>query len=544
MNSRIISGTEPIERQCVYEDDKARYGELLDSDALLAGFYRGKRSYQTEYREKLPDGDVRWLRLSIDLVEYPNSSDVEVYLMYEDIDELKRSELLALERAEMDALTGVLNRATFMSRMEDIISSSGRDTKHALLMLDLDGFKMVNDVFGHVAGDQALVDVANSAKSALRRGDLLGRLGGDEFVIFLSDIPNDAVAMNIARRVCALVRKSFSAEVEISGSIGIVICPRDGMDFDTLYKKVDAALYHVKGSGKNNFAFYHEEMESEHLEMEEEVPADEAYFVKKEKKRRMLIVDDNRMDYEFLNHLFKNDYMIEKAKDGASALTRLRHYGSAISVVLLDLMMPGMNGYEVLEKMRESQELKSIPVVVVSSSNDRETALRAIRLGASDIVTKPVDAELLRIRVQSAVSKGENERLRAKNSFLEMQSGELAKYRTVLERTGTVMIDHDWLKGGFSYDPYISQFIDGNWDKRKMWHILLTDMVADVATVKAMQEMVHDVAEDRGRSEDCMNVELRTPAKVKHSFLMNVYKLANEYMLTERIIITFNDTGR
>lgn len=521
----------------VFDEDRERYAAFLNSDTLLANYYRGKRSGLLEYREKLPDGAVRWLHLSVDLVEYPNSTDVEAYLMYENIDDSKREELLTIERAEKDPLTGVLNRATFAAWAEQLIATARPETKHALLMLDIDGFKLVNDVFGHAAGDQALVDIARLMRSSLRRGDLLGRLGGDEFVVFLRDVENDAAIAKKARQLCSLVKKAFSVEVQISGSIGIAVCPRDGTDFDSLYRKVDMALYHVKGSGKNNYAFYHETMDNEHLELTAEAH-DCPDISKMEKKRRMLIVDDNKIDYAFLCNLFKDEFTIEKAKDGVSALIRLRHYGVAISVVLLDLMMPGMDGFAVLEKMRSSLELRSIPVVVVSGSEDRETSLRAIRSGASDFVTKPVDADLLRIRVQSVISKAENERLRAQNSFLEIEEAELAKYRMAYEHMGIVLIGLDWVNGTFTYDPSISEFISGIWDNRTLWHILLSDMVTDVLTVQAMQNLVHDIAEDRHRMKGGMMVNLATPMKGTRRFHMNVYKQVDECQLARRLVIT------
>ena len=183
--------------------------------------------------------------------------------MYEDIDENKRKELRTRELAETDPLTGVLNRAAFAARTDQIIHSSKADAKHTLLMMDIDGFKLVNDAFGHEAGDRTLIDVANALRSVLRRDDIVGRLGGDEFVVFMNDIPSDAVAANKAKQICALMRKVYSLEVQTSGSVGIAMFPRDGSDFDTLYKKADSALYHVKGSGKDNYSFYHEKMEDE-----------------------------------------------------------------------------------------------------------------------------------------------------------------------------------------------------------------------------------------------------------------------------------------
>ena len=535
--------TEEFVEKCVYEEDRDRYTAFLDADSLLAAYYRGKRAGTLEFREKLPEGGVRWLRLTVELVEYPNSTDVEAYMMYENIDDSKRAELLTIERAETDPLTGVLNRAAFVAKFEQRVAQLKPHTQCALLMLDIDGFKMVNDAFGHGAGDQALVDIAESLRSALRRDDLLGRLGGDEFLIFLSDIPGDTVAANKARQICALTRKSFSMEVEITGSVGIALYPKDGGSFDELYKKADAALYHVKGAGKDHHAFYHDEMEDQHLTPEKR-PAALGETRRQGKKRRMLIVDDNQIDYALTANVFAEDFLIEKARDGEAALIRLRHYGPAISVVLLDLMMPGMDGFEVLEKMRQTAELRTIPVVVVSGDEEREVGLRAIRAGASDFVTKPFDPDLLRVRVHSAISKVENERLRAKNSFLEYQSAEALRYRTVLERSGIAVVEYDWVAGTFLYDPAISEHLAGVYDDRTLWHILLSDLVAVSSTVQALQEAVRAVAEDRKARDGRLEVRLKAPDKTFHRFRVSIFKLTDAYGLTGKLLLSFYDVGR
>ena len=491
-----------------------------------------------EYREILPEGGYRWLRLTVELVEYPDSSDVKVYLMYENIDDSKKLELINIERAEIDALTGVLNRTAFAEKMERELKAADAGGQQAFFMLDIDGFKLVNDVFGHSTGDEALIATAELIQSVLGREDLLGRLGGDEFVVFLGNIANDAEVIKTASRICELTRKSFSLEVEISVSIGVVVCPRDGNDFDTLYKKADAALYYVKGSGKNSFAFYRENMRDESL-----VP-EKPSAVNQEMKRRMLIVDDNFIDYQVLANIFENDYIIDKAADGNSALVRLRHYGAAVSVVLLDLFMPGLDGFEVLDKMRASSEMQMIPVIVVSGDENRTTSLEAIRRGAADFVTKPVDPELLRIRVSSAVSKAENERLRAQNSLLKLKSNELERYRTVLERTKTAVIEYDRIEGRFYYEPSISAHICGIYDNRSLWRILLTDMVTDTATVRSIQELLREMAENHDCMEQTMLVQLKNPSRVLHWFRMMIYKKTNEFNLTSGFVMTFNDLGR
>lgn len=458
------------------------------------------------------------------------------------MDEEKQNSFSSGEFAGTDPLTGVLDISTFAAECDQLLSESREGTQHVLLILDIDGFRLLNNTFGPAAGDQALVDVANSLRSVLRYGDLLGRFTGDKFIACLKDIPYYAVINKKAKQLCALVRKSFNIEVQISASIGIAVCPRDGRDFETLSRNAETALHHIKKVGKDDFLFYSSKMDAPDLQPETEFVNESVFEPKtKESKRRMLIVDDSEISRKLLTNIFRDDFIVETASDGRTALLRLRHYGAAISVVLLDLVMPGLDGLAVLEQMRADPDMRTIPVVVVSVADDRGNSLKCIKCGASDFVNKPIDPDLVRLRVQSAVSKAENERLRAQNSYLMLQSSEEAKYRTVLDATGTVMIEYDWINAVFLYDPSISARIAGTYDGRKLWRIMLSDMVADSADVKAMQQLVQSVAENRQRLDGSMIVKLRTPSREKHWFRLNVYKRTDEFQLTDKLMLTFND---
>ncbi|MDO5562939.1 MAG: EAL domain-containing protein [Synergistaceae bacterium] len=520
--------------QFVFIDDREAYIAFVNSDTLLAKYYRGVRSTSMDYREVEPNDDVKWRRVTIEMVEYPDSADIEAYLLYEDIDEVKRAELLTKERAETDPLTGVLNRATFIERFGQVVGDAREDAQHALLMLDIDGFKLLNDTFGHAAGDKALIDIANLFRSILRRGDLLGRFGGDEFLVFLREMPYEGVIERKARDICDLLRKSYQDDVHISASVGIAVFPRDGADFTTLYRHADAALYSAKESGKDKYAFFGDNMTSHSAKDVETLNSSEM-------KRRLLIIDDDDTSRAMMANIFKDDFAVDTAKDGKMGLLRMRRYGAGLSAVLLDLMMPEMDGFAVLEKARMNSEIRSIPIIVVSGDNGHETSLKVIEMGAADFVTKPIDPHLLRLRVQSAISRAENERLRAQNSYLQIQSDEELKYRTVIEATGTVLIEYDWVNGVFIYDRRISDHIAGNFDARKLWQILLSDMVAAALDVKKMQDMVHNLANDRGRENDGMIVQLKTQTGEKHWFRFNVFKKEDEHRLTQKLLLTFND---
>ena len=411
---------------CVLKEDRPRYLSFMNRDAMLLRYSQGRRTDTIEYREIVQGGGYRWLRLSVDFVDSPYSSEVEAFLLFEDIDEAKREELAILDRAEKDQLTGVLNRSNFAARVERKLTERKQDAFAALFIIDLDGFKQVNDFFGHAVGDETLIEIGQKLRDTFRSDDLVCRLGGDEFMVYMGSVSYLGTVKERAALLCALLHKSFSLEVQLSASIGISVCPDNGDDFESLYRKADAALYHVKGLGKDGYAFYEESMTErerlpENVAIEKAKPTGAVYM---KPKLRMLIVDDNEINRDYLTSLFEDEYLIDTAAEGTAALIRLNRYGAGISVVLLDLMMPGMDGFAVLKKMRESVTMQSIPVIVVSGMNEREACLEAIKAGASDYITKPVDAELLKLRVASVITKTENEQLRAQNRYLALQNEE------------------------------------------------------------------------------------------------------------------------
>ena len=539
-------------RKYVYAEDRPGYIALLNSDTLLANYYRGERMYTLEYRELTSADEFRWLRLSMELVEYPDSTDIIVYLMYENIDKYMRQQIHSKELAEHDPLTGLYNRSAFSEKMNAETSVHPDGMLSAFLMLDIDGFKLVNDTFGHAAGDLTLIDIANSLKSVFRHDDLTCRLGGDEFIAYFKGAVSRASIGKKAKQICDLLRKSFSVEVQISASVGIAVYPDDGKDFDELYHKADIALYHVKATGKDNYAFYNNDMSGEapHYNDTETPPLTEKS--KDKLKRRMLIVEDNKLSREILTNIFEDDYIIETADDGASALIRLHRYGAGISVVLLDLIMPGMDGFTVLEKMRSSADMQNIPVIIVSGMDERETALRVIKCGASDFITKPVDTDLLRIRVESAVSKAENDRLRVMNMQLSAQSDDLTKYKAAIDAQGMALVEYDIGSDTYYYGDTVQFYLYGNYDSRPLCRILSDDGVAAPADIERIanavasacsDELADDIIKDKKEAVvNAFTAKMKTPSGNLHDFRVRIIRQPNISSPKNMVILTFTDT--
>ena len=205
----------------------------------------------------------RWYQVDYSLVFDGENRPVYAVVAFGDTTERHERELVQKARAERDALTGVLNRATFEDGCTRIIERSEVDHGHALIMADLDRFKTTNDRYGHVAGDCVIVESVAGVVSAVRDDDLVGRVGGDEFMVCLRGISSHLMVEAVAQRMCAAVREAAEASDDdhgpVSISLGIALYPQDGVTYEELYRKADKALYCAKRAGGGTYAFYRDE---------------------------------------------------------------------------------------------------------------------------------------------------------------------------------------------------------------------------------------------------------------------------------------------
>ena len=163
------------------------------------------------------------------------------------------------QKSEFDELTGLPNRSLFQDRLAQALAMAERNSKDvALMFIDLDRFKQVNDTMGHEAGDQLLEEAAQRIVSCIRKSDTAARLGGDEFTVILQEVSHFAYVVFAARRILEQLSKPFQlrlGEASIAGSIGVAIYPHDATDMETLLAKSDAAMYEAKEAGRGTFRF-------------------------------------------------------------------------------------------------------------------------------------------------------------------------------------------------------------------------------------------------------------------------------------------------
>ncbi|SHH54926.1 PAS domain S-box-containing protein/diguanylate cyclase (GGDEF) domain-containing protein [Sporobacter termitidis DSM 10068] len=255
ISRKLRDVTSFIARRHIYKEDANIFLTFMSRDRLLENYASGHHTDKTEFR-RLADGMPKWTSISVQLIPDPYSPDVKGYFLLEDIDERKKAELSLQERSTLDSLTGLLNRATFIEKFTEILQQSESETQHALIMLDIDNFKTINDTLGHSAGDALLLSIAGKLKYALRTDDLCGRLGGDEFVICLKSMNLGKPLETRVSDLCHMICDERSWGVSVSASFGIAGFPYDGLTFDELYKKADIALYRAKAQGRGRFAVY------------------------------------------------------------------------------------------------------------------------------------------------------------------------------------------------------------------------------------------------------------------------------------------------
>jgi two-component system CheB/CheR fusion protein len=224
-------------------------------------------SWAGEIQNRRKNGDIYTEWLSINVLKDDNGAITRHIAVFSDITEAKRAKETIERQASFDALTGLPNRNLIMDRLGQMLSSSRRGGRlFAVMFMDLDHFKAVNDALGHAAGDELLIRVAHRIRDALRECDSVGRMGGDEFIVLLNDISSAQDIVPIASKILAEVSRPLvvaERTLQTAASIGVTVYPMDGDSVETLLKNADSAMYEAKKNGRNNYCFFTHKMQDE-----------------------------------------------------------------------------------------------------------------------------------------------------------------------------------------------------------------------------------------------------------------------------------------
>ena len=284
-----------------------------------------------------------------------------------------------------DALTGTYNRRYYEEVVRNNIGPAG------IALMDIDDFKICNDTYGHHAGDMALETVAKTIRSCIRETDLLIRYGGDEFLLVLAGIPADFFRTKLeqirdaAQKTVVPGYPHFRLSLSIGGAMQTLADP-----MENVVRRADLLMYQAK-SRKDAVAV---DTQGSRLAPQEEVL---------EEKPTILLVDDAMMNRMVLTGILGEDYHILEAGNGERCLELLRANAGQIALVLLDINMPVMDGFEVLRTMNTNHTIEDVPVIMISSDDSEEAIRKAYELGASDYVNRPFDAKIVYRRVANTI---------------------------------------------------------------------------------------------------------------------------------------------
>jgi diguanylate cyclase (GGDEF)-like protein/PAS domain S-box-containing protein len=255
-----------FERSAVESDRECWWSAVVEEDrqllrqAVAAGAEQG---FDVEYRISRPDGSVRWLHEQAFPVRNEQGVVYRLAGLTADITDRKNLEQLLLRLAHYDPLTGLPNRLLLDRLQQGLAIARRNDHALAVLMLDVDRFKLVNDSFGHAAGDELVRQMGERLSACVRAGDTVARLGGDEFAVLLNGLAAGRDAETACQKILEAFAEPFAIagrEVFVTPSIGITVCPDDGCSAEDLMRNADTAMYRAKELGGNSFQFFRSDL--------------------------------------------------------------------------------------------------------------------------------------------------------------------------------------------------------------------------------------------------------------------------------------------
>ena len=321
------------------------------------------------------------------VMELLKQLDDDTMLDLEGHDKLLSKLTMYTEKLYKDAITGAYNRSYYEDEIKTVNSSAG------VAVIDLDDFKLYNDTYGHNAGDIVLATVAKTIRKSIRKNDVFVRYGGDEFVLVMPKIEEET----FNKKLEEIKNNIHSADIpgytrlKLSVSIGGVIAKNETVE--DAVARADKLMYQAKNEKDmvvtQNGAFDEDSMDVLHE--------------RERIKQQILIVDDSEMNRAILTEMLKSEYKILEACNGEECLYMLQQYGTGISIVLLDIVMSKMDGFQVLSVMNRNHWIEDIPVVMISSEDSESYIRRAYEMGVSDYISRPFDAKIVYQRVSNTI---------------------------------------------------------------------------------------------------------------------------------------------
>ena len=281
-----------------------------------------------------------------------------------------------------DAVTDAYNRRYYEDEMKNKKKNAG------VALIDLDDFKPHNDIYGHQAGDMALYTVVDIIRKNIRKTDKLIRFGGDEFLLVMSEVTEEVFSQKLQLIQESIYNTNVPGYPNLRLSISAGGVLTEGGSIEEAVNRADKLMYQAKAM-KNKVVTQKDKREQ--------------YGKQIQIKQRILVVDDSKMNREILCEMLKDDFEIIEATNGQECVSLIEQYGKEISLVLLDIVMPVMDGFEILMYMNRNHWIEDVPVIMISSEESENYIRKAFKFGVSDYISRPFDSKVVYQRVFNTI---------------------------------------------------------------------------------------------------------------------------------------------
>ena len=376
-------------RKYVYDEDKEQIIRALSLDTVMEKL-RTQEDYSVFITVRQRDGSLSYKRVIHNYYDDTHQRITTSRLDISAIVNRYEAKIAEIRRENsIDALTGVYNRNYYEKNIR------GTSLQGFVAMLDLDNLKLCNDHFGHSAGDSVLKKLAEVIKAELRSGDKLIRFGGDEFLLLAQDCPDDEFEQLLLRIQTKVSEAAVPGFPGLSLSVSIGGTRVAGSSSSEAVMRADQMMYMAKA---------HKNLVITDRFMLQNGKDGIARLKKEQVLQQILIVDDSDMNRAMLREILKDNYSILEAGNGVECLSCVEHMGPSLSLILLDLNMPEMDGFEVLAELSRLGYMDDIPVIIISGTDSTADICRAYDLGATDYIHRPFNTQVIYRRVSNTIT--------------------------------------------------------------------------------------------------------------------------------------------
>lgn len=376
-------------RKYVYDEDKEQIIRALSLDTVMEKL-QTQEDYSVFITVRQRDGSLSYKRVIHNYYDDTHQRITTSRLDISAIVNRYEAKIAEIRRENsIDALTGVYNRNYYEKNIR------GTSLQGFVAMLDLDNLKLCNDHFGHSAGDSVLKKLAEVIKAELRSGDKLIRFGGDEFLLLAQDCPDDEFEQLLLRIQTKVSEAAVPGFPGLSLSVSIGGTRVAGSSSSEAVMRADQMMYMAKA---------HKNLVITDRFMLQNGKDGIARLEKEQVLQQILIVDDSDMNRAMLREILKDNYSILEAGNGVECLSCVEHLGSSLSLILLDLNMPEMDGFEVLAELSRLGYMDDIPVIIISGTDSTADICRAYDLGATDYIHRPFNTQVIYRRVSNTIT--------------------------------------------------------------------------------------------------------------------------------------------